>query len=318
MKAFSALVLGLLLAVAGCASSRTHVAAPLSHIAIAADKPPSPATWPKYPHFSSQRSCVGRPVPSGNRPGEQQYAPSYAPALRTLRTPPAEIARRFLARFGDRRYIHSITFPGYMNGTPPSTYELGAIFHPAHVNTASGDASITPTEILRNGIAGWEASVAFGALRDDFCAAGGPSLTSASLVGSIDGAGGVADELDALGQRFANPSPAAFRRRVALVGKRFGFRVVSLRLLRPEQLAPLLVVKTNRDRREFVRDVPTIERLLDPTSSSGHRTASTFEGFYFAAEDAKGPFVSTEQVLRGEVEGGQWPASDNLYPYAHG
>jgi len=105
---------------------------------------------------------------------------------------------------------------------------------------------------------------------------------------------------------------------VALVGKRFGFRVVSLRLLQPEQIAPLLIVRTSRRRKEFARDIPKILELLNPTSDSAHHTAVTFEGFYFAVEDAKGPFVTTEQVLRGEVEGGQWAASENLYPYAHG
>ena len=45
--------------------------------------------------------------------------------------------------------------------------------------------------------------------------------------------GGLAPHEGALEQRFPNPTPAAFRHRVALVGRRFGFHVVSLRLLRP-------------------------------------------------------------------------------------
>lgn len=168
--------------------------------------------------------------------------------------------------------------------------------------------------MLTRGIANWEVALTFGALRDDFCAAGGPSLTSAG--GDTGGAtGGVAaDQMDALEQRFPNPSPAAFRHRVALLAKRFGFSVVSLRLLHPEQLAPLLIVKTNRPRQDFSRHVQEILSLLDPKN----RAAETFEGFFFAAEDARGPFLFTENVLRGEVEGGQWAASEDLYPGPHG
>jgi hypothetical protein len=310
----SALVLGVVLAATGCASARDRVVSPSARIiAIPADKPPSSATWPKYPHFS-EHSCSGRRVPKGNRPGEQQYAPSYVPAPPAHPTPPAEIVRRFLARFGDRRYIRSIT----INGSPPSAKQLGAVIHAPRAFDATDAihaARLTPNEILTLGIANWEITLAFGALRDDFCAAGGSSLTQGT---GGDWGGGVADELDALEQRFPNPSPTAFRRRVALVGRRFGFRVVSLRLLRPEQIAPLLIVKTNRDRAAFARDVPTITELLNPRSNAGPKGAETFEGFYFAVEDAKGPFLTTEQVLRGEVEGGQWAANEDLYPFAHG
>jgi hypothetical protein len=310
------LVLGIaavaLAGLTGCGSAST-LASPALHIVIPADKPPSPATWPDYPHFS-QHSCSGRPVPTGNRPGEQQYAPSYASAPRAHPTTPAEIVRRFLARLGDRRYLRSITFPVSLNGRPRGD-RLAAVIHPERATAAALRA---PRYSFKAAIASWEATLAFGALRDDFCAAGGPSLDGAELAGSGDSAGGVADDLDALGQRFPNPSPAAFRRHVALIGKRFGFRVVSLRLLRPEQIAPLLIVKTTRDREQFARDVPAIEELLNPTSSNGDKTAETFEGFFFAAEDAKGPFLSTESVFRGEVEGGQWAASENLYPFTHG
>ena len=60
--------------------------------------------------------------------------------------------------------------------------------------------------------------------------------------------------------------------------------------------------------------MPKILALLEPTNQA----APTFEGFFFAAEDSGDPFLSTESVLRGEVEGGQWAASENLYPFAHG
>jgi hypothetical protein len=58
-------------------------------------------------------------------------------------------------------------------------------------------------------------------------------------------------------------------------------------------------------------------RLLDPSRPAAHTTAITFEGFYLEAEDQLGPFVSVENVYRGEVMGGQWAATPRLYPYPH-
>ena len=75
-------------------------------------------------------------------------------------------------------------------------------------------------------------------MRDDLCDAKGAPLVMWSASGS--GGGGFAESYQALDQRFPNPSPATFRKRVRLLGRRFGFTVASLRLLRPRQIAPLL------------------------------------------------------------------------------
>jgi hypothetical protein len=123
----------------------------------------------------------------------------------------------------------------------------------------------------------------------------------------------VSDRSQSFEQRFPNPSPAAFRARVALIGRRYGFQVASLRLLHPFQTAPLLVVETTRDRKAFVHDVPAIMDLLDPRNG----TAATFEGFLFEAQDAKGAFVRVENVYRGEVMGGEWSWNRCVYPYPH-
>jgi hypothetical protein len=105
---------------------------------------------------------------------------------------------------------------------------------------------------------------------------------------------------------------------VALVGKRYGFRATSIRFLRPRELAPIVVVETDPDRKEFVADVAAIVDLLDPRSSSGHQSALTFEGFFFEARDTKGAFVRVHNVYRGEVMGGQWSWDRSSYPYPHG
>jgi hypothetical protein len=129
---------------------------------------------------------------------------------------------------------------------------------------------------------------------------------------------GVSDRGEALGQRFPEPSAATFRARLAAVGRRYGFTVSELRLLHARQAAPLVIVHTTRPRKEFVDDVPAIMRLLDPIRSAGGPTAVTFEGFFFDARDDKSPFVSVENVYRGEVMGGQWSWDARTYPYPHG
>jgi hypothetical protein len=231
---------------------------------------------------------------------------------------------RLLSRFGDSRYVLDIvTAPpppitlqhlrGYFAGARPPTNALWA-FVGAPAATTTLPAHPSPAEMEAEMIAEWEAGLVVGALRDDFCANGGPPL-----VGWTIGRGGigVSDRTRALEQRFPSPSPAAFRRRVGRIGRRYGFAVQQLRLLRPRQLAPLLVVHTDRDRKAFVHDVPAIMKLLDPTSNGPGKTAITLEGFFFEAEDAHGPFVRVDNHRRGETEGGEWSWDPCVYPYAH-
>ena len=250
-----------------------------------------------------------------------QVAPSYLPATHSHPIPPATIAGRLLSRLGDRRYVHSITFAPaspavghavhvlYAGGHPPRD-ALRATILPLDTQWAKRRHP-TPEQSLTSGIASWESGLVAGALRDDMCAAGGAPLVSWT---SADG-GLYSESSSALEQRFPNPSPTAFRKRVARVGRRYGFRVASLRLLRPEQIAPLLIVETRRPRKAFVHDLAAIMKILNPTNFDGHRSAQTFEGFLFAAEDAHGPFTETEGLSRGQSEGGEWSWNRCYYPY---
>jgi hypothetical protein len=174
-------------------------------------------------------------------------------------------------------------------------------------------AGITPDEASRRTLAYWETKLIGRAVRDDFCRAGSQSLTGYSVSGSVQGI-----SKGALNQRFPNPSPNEFRGRVTLVGKSYGFRAMSVRFVRPRELAPIVVVQTGRERKKFIADVAAIVDLLDPRSSSRHRGAVTFEGFVFEARDAKGPFVRVYNAYRGEIMGGQWSAEPGTYPYGHG
>ncbi len=309
--------------VTGCGTARPHVAAPATtwnkNVAISADLPPSPATWPKYPHFS-RHSCWGRPSRVTNPVGP---APSYAPARRAHPIPPATIVQRFLAQFGDRRYIRSITLgaspsvsgDGFLADAHPPADALHAYIHAPLTNFRNQVPHATPAQRLEYGIAEFETGLVGGALRDDFCSAGGAPLIAWS--GDSNEASGFASE-GGLEVHFPNPTPAAFRHRVALVGRRYGFHVVSLRLLHPEQLAPLLIVRTSRPRRAFVKDSGKIVALLSPTSFAPrlHRVAVTFEGFFFAAEDSRGPFMFRADVDRGAGFGMGWVSDPCLSPYS--
>jgi hypothetical protein len=233
--------------------------------------------------------------------------------------------RRLLDRFGDRSVIRSITV-----GAPPPRRKLRHFFpgeRPpadalwAYISAPKAVESTSPRLTAEDGsasaLAQWETVLVGGALRDDFCRAGGKSLVGWSVAGG-QSVGGVSDGTFALNQRFPNPSPREFRTRVALVGKRYGFRATSIRFLRPRELAPIVVVETDRDHKEFVGDVHAIVDLLDPRSTTGSQSAVTFEGMFFEARDDDGPFIRVLNAQRGEIMGGQWSADQDSYPYPHG
>jgi hypothetical protein len=296
---------------AGCLGSKA------THVVISADLPPAPSTWGAYPKFS-QHSCWSRP---GIARSVMRSAPSLPPSRTANATPPIELARRLLARFGDRSLIHGIKIGApppersrhfLPRRDPPGDALWAYISAPLALQSAS--AHVSPEEARARDLAAWELDLIRGALRDDFCSAGGRPLVGWSVSGQV---AGMPMDGYALNQRFPNPSPREFRDRVALVGKRYGFRTTSIRFLRPRELAPIVVVETDRDRKEFVGDVAAIVELLDPRLSSGNQSALTFEGFFFEARDTDGPFVRVENAYRGEIMGGQWSSDPDSYPYPH-
>ena len=249
-------------------------------------------------------------------------APSFASAQGANPRLPGEIVRRLLARFGDRAHVQRIEIgappphsrlKGFFPGRRPPSDGLWAYIDAPYA-AATPAAHVGEPEAAARARAAWETELIGGALRDDFCSAGGRSFVGWSIGDQVRG---VSDGTFALGQRFPNPTPKAFRRRVSAVGERYGFRIASLRLLRPRELAPLLVVETSRGREAFVHDVPAIMSLLDPISNGGGHSAVTFEGFFFEARDAKGAFLRVENVYRGEIMGGQWSWNRCAYPYEH-
>jgi hypothetical protein len=121
------------------------------------------------------------------------------------------------------------------------------------------------------------------------------------------------------GRRFPNPPIEALRRRLRTVERRFDLRARHVYVRWPRQQAPYVVVSTNRPA-ALARAVPAILRILDPKQPFGDRTGWAYEGFFFEALDAKGrPFLVVFNHWRGpRAGGGQWAASPDLLPFAHG
>jgi len=120
--------------------------------------------------------------------------------------------------------------------------------------------------------------------------------------------------------RFPNLAPVLLRARLAAASRRYGFDVVSVRLNRPRQLAPEIVVRTSHYV-DLARATPTILRALDPRlPARDDRQGWEYEGFYFEAVDEHDvPFLVVFNFMRGRGPGGgQWARSDPLFPFAHG
>src|SRR5437660_12346908 len=95
----------LALTAAGCGGSR----AALVNVSVPADRPPSPATWQRYPRFPA-RSCWARPFGTG----VMRAAPSVRPAAQRSSVAAGVILRRLLDRLGDRRFVRRVEL-----GAPP-------------------------------------------------------------------------------------------------------------------------------------------------------------------------------------------------------
>ena len=124
---------------------------------------------------------------------------------------------------------------------------------------------------------------------------------------------------EAPNQVFKNPSSNSLRSAVRSEARSNHFRVVSLQLLRPRQLAPKIVVQTTHYL-SLARAAPSILTKLDPRSPAADDSKGwAYEGFYFEAVDEHGvPFMIVSNFWRGaNGGGGQFARSEALYPYPH-
>jgi hypothetical protein len=120
-------------------------------------------------------------------------------------------------------------------------------------------------------------------------------------------------------QHFANLSPNTLRRRLAAAANDHDFQVVTVKLLRPKQLAPEIAVRTTHYV-ALAHALPSILRSLDPHRGRLDNRGWSYEGFYFEAQDERGvPFLAVYNFWRGEHKGGgQWARSEPLFPFQHG
>jgi hypothetical protein len=290
-------IVPLFLVMAGCAGAAQNNATAKP---IPPDYPPAASTWPAYPRVLPH-SCWARPSAFDNG-GVMQAAPSVFPTSKSETTPP-EIAASLLARLGDRRFVRSIRI-----GQPPGRgpFPKDALWAYISVTAAARPpegSSPSEAAVLVWEQAQWELQLVTAGLIDDFCAAGGSPLVGWTYPGH---GGEQRRATFALAQQFPNPSPSAFRSRLAAIGERYGFRVASLRLLRPRGIAPVMIVETDRSPKAFAQDVSAILALVNPVTPAAHSAAWTFEGFYFQARSSKGPFLVVAHIVRGEVMGMHW------------
>jgi hypothetical protein len=200
------------------------------------------------------------------------------------RQTPQELLRKLLANLGDRSLISG---------------------------RATGDQDWTYLHLRARGFlrarAEWEKTIVTGAFRDLLCAARAPLLWKSS------------DQNYPYLQRFPSPPERVFRRRLATAARRWHFRVLDARYLRPLQGAPMVVVQTQHPVR-LARVAGKIRQFLDPVRPNRKYElgAWTYEGFYFEVEDAHNRAAfGFANAARGTGEGSQWARCERLYPFDH-
>ena len=107
-------------------------------------------------------------------------------------------------------------------------------------------------------------------------------------------------------QTFANLPEPVLRDRLAAFARRYDFEVTSLRLRRPRQLAPDIVVRTSHYL-ELAHALPSILKQLDPKlRTNDDRTGWRFEGFFLTRTTSTAsrlPPSSTSGAVQAEAAG---------------
>ena len=119
---------------------------------------------------------------------------------------------------------------------------------------------------------------------------------------------------------FPSPSRRVLLRRLETARSRFGFEVESVTMLRPLQLAPVVILRSDR-KLKLSRATPRILELIDPRHVTRQNPSGfAYEGIFLVAETTRGePYLAVYNHWRApHVGGGQWAASESLYPYPHG
>lgn len=130
-------------------------------------------------------------------------------------------------------------------------------------------------------------------------------------------AGAIADR----SKQFPSPPRRILLHRLGADAHQLGFTIVRVKLLRPRELAPIVVIRAPETQRFTQQMVPRIVQLIDhKRRTRDDRNGWDYEGLFFEVENLKGaPFVVVFNHWRGLHQGGgQWAASERLLPFIHG
>jgi hypothetical protein len=119
---------------------------------------------------------------------------------------------------------------------------------------------------------------------------------------------------------FPSPPRAVLMQRLYRAQQRYGFRIVSVKMLHPLQRAPVIVIRSD-DKRAIARSTPAIVESFDPHHPTPRNPSGyAYEGYFFVAQDTHGvPYLATFNHWRvPHVGGGEWAADESLYPFPHG
>jgi hypothetical protein len=119
---------------------------------------------------------------------------------------------------------------------------------------------------------------------------------------------------------FPSPSQAVLMQRLRQAQRRYGFAIVRVKMLHPLQSAPVIVIRSDR-KLAIARATPAIIKLFDPRRvTKGNPSGFAYEGYFLSAEDRHGvPYLATFHHSRCcPPGGGEWAASESLYPFPHG
>ena len=102
--------------------------------------------------------------------------------------------------------------------------------------------------------------------------------------------------------------------------QRYGFQIVSVKMLHPLQGAPVIVIRSD-DKHTIAHATPAIVDLFDPHHPTRKNPSGyAYEGYFFVAQDTHGTsYLATFNHWRvPHVGGGEWAADQSLYPFPHG
>jgi hypothetical protein len=119
---------------------------------------------------------------------------------------------------------------------------------------------------------------------------------------------------------FPSPSRAVLIERLRHAQSRYGFEIVTVRMFHPLQNAPAIVIRSDK-KLATAHATPAIIKLFDPRNvTNSNPSGYAYEGYFLTVENKRGvPYLATFNHWRApHVGGGQWAASETLYPFPHG